>query len=1642
MTIRKTVLHTDVWVPALAFATLFAAAPIHAQQRQPLPTRLAVPAGIKPVGSLPGSQQLRLALTLRLRNQPELLALLHDLYDPGSPKYRQFLSVDEFTEQFGPTVDDYKKVIDFASSYGLTVTHTSANRLVLDASGPVSAVERAFGVTMQVYQHPTEQRTFIAPNVEPSLDATLPLQGVEGLSDFEPPRPADLRLASAVQNPTPNATGSGPFNSFLGSDIRAAYAPGVTLDGSGQTVGLLEFEAFNLSDVQRYFSNAKQPLNVPIVTALLNGVSGECGIGCNDIEAGLDIELAISMAPNLSGLIVYEGLFDADILNEMATDNIAKQLSNSYVWGADYFAIDPILQELAVQGQNFFTASGDAGATTPLCTGIPSVCNPSRFPSVDAFLTSVGGTILTTNSAGAWQSETAWPQSGGGVSSYSFPIPSYQAPLINSSNQGSTTIRNYPDVAAVAEGVYFCANGGCGTAGGTSASAPIWAGFLSLANQQAGSPIGFLNPVVYGIAPSSNYGNDFHDIITGNNFNPASPNLYSAVPGYDLVTGLGSPNRQNLINALAPTSVGADFTIASTPSTLTITPGGQATATVTVTPLNGFSGSVNFRASFLGLPIGITASFSPASVAGAGTTTATISANNVPLGPSLAVAITGTSGSSSHTTYSTLSVLMPSLVETAVSAPPTSVKAGDTFSVTDTTQNSGQAPAGASVTGYYLSALPTKTINSHLLGTRPIPALAVNATSTGTVTVTVPSGLWPNTPYHLVACANDTGVVVELPTNNCIASTASAILNQPAPPSTTTALAMTAGGSPVTTVPSGTAVTLTATVLTGSTAVNPGMVNFCDASAARCADIHLLGTAQLTTAGTATLKFRPAIGNHSYKAMFTGTVAAASSSSSTATLTVTGAIPTTTTLSASGTAGNYTLTASLSGSGPAPAAGQISFLDTSSANALLGTASLVPASPSINWTLSQSVAEGVEPSSVAVGDFNGDGIPDLAIANLNDCNVAILLGKGDGTFSVTAKPTVACNPNAITVGDFNGDGIADLAVVVATPTSGGGQAAFPPGSVEILLGNGDGTFTAVSAQSATGVVPRAIAVGDFNGDGKADLAVVNFFPTGITLELTILLGNGDGTFTTAAPAEGPATGFLPFSLAVGDFNGDGKPDLVVGNDGLVGATILLGNGDGTFTAAATADPGGAPFAAVTGDFNGDGKLDLAVGDFADNTVRILLGNGDGTFKLTGTLPTGGVAPYSMAVGDFNGDGIADLALSSVESGTVAVFMGNGDGTFVNAGASPSAGIFPQAIAAADFTGGGTAGVVVVNKFSNVMISLTQFSADAIANGISPLGTGTHLVDASYAGDSIHNPSVSSTTALTASQFSLAPRNLTFGSLIVGTTSASQAVTFSNTAASALSITSVTASANFSQTNTCGSSLAANSSCAINVTFAPTTGGTLSGTITVTDNLNGASGSTQTVALSGTAEDFSLSPAAGSSTSATVRQGQTGTFTLNLASLGGLTGSVSFNITGAPSESTCSASPNPANLGTTVTISCSTTQPVAMVLLGRRFPPLSRPLPVKFGFWILVLTLFLACWTLTRRRHLPCSRRTVVLAYFGFALLFIVVVAGCGGGATHGGPPPNPGTPAGVYPITVTGAFSSGGASVTHTITLTLTVVAG
>ncbi len=508
------------------------------------------------MGSLPGTTQLDLAIVLPLRHEADLDQLLLNSADPEASGSREPLSVKEFTASYGPTQQDYDKVSRFAEANNLTIVATSSNRIVLDVRGSAADIEKVFHLSMGVYQHPTENRTFYAPDREPTLDLDVPLWHISGLDNYARPHPlykhrsVETNSNPDFSNPSP-LTGSGPGRQYLGSDMRAAYYGSGPLDGAGQSVGLFEFLGYELSDVTLYFQTVNQPLNVAVKGVSVKGAKLGCPPKfCDDTEQDLDIVQAISMAPAMTEALVYVGNNDVDIFNQMATDNIAKQLSCSWGWDpVDSNIDDPIFKEFAAQGQNLFAASGDDGAYVGTNKN-----NDDAWPADDANLVSVGATHLVTQGAGGpWESEIAWNFSGGGPSPAKLKIPGYQqlTGVINSSNGGSTAYRNAPDVAAEGDFDNFvCSDGSCsGGWAGTSFAAPRWAGFLALVNQQAVAngrkPIGFLNLLIYRIGTGSNYDSDFHDIISGNN------TKFNAVVGYDLVDGWGSMDGSNLIDALA-----------------------------------------------------------------------------------------------------------------------------------------------------------------------------------------------------------------------------------------------------------------------------------------------------------------------------------------------------------------------------------------------------------------------------------------------------------------------------------------------------------------------------------------------------------------------------------------------------------------------------------------------------------------------------------------------------------------------------------------------------------------------------------------------------------------------------------------------------------------------------------------------------------------------------------------------------------------------------------------------------------------------------------------------------------------------------------------------------------------------------------
>jgi len=638
------------------------------------------------LSSLPANQKMELVIVLPLRNQAKLDALLGRLYDPSSFDYHQFLSVEEFTQQFGPTEADYQAVLDFAAANGLTVTQPAKNRLIVPVEGTAAQVNAAFNVSMGLYQHPTENRTYFSPDREPSLAAVLPIAHIDGMNSFSLPR-SPVVLPETGQ-PMVAGNGSGPGGSYLGSDMRAAYYGGTTLTGLNQTVALVEFGGYNQSDVALTFSGAGQSYSVPLTNVLVGSATNT--IYQQDGEQVLDIVQAIGMAPSLSGVSVYIGnpqISSAPdlVLNQIAADNTAKQISCSWGWIPDSFSTqDSFLKEMAAQGQSFFTSSGDAGA-------YQASISPYFYPAESQYVTAVGGTHLTvTGPAGAWSAEAAWNSnfhgSGGGVSPDGIALPSWQAGLPTSTNGGSNTYRNVPDVAMEADyDNYMCNLGTCyATSAGTSFAAPRWAGFMALVNQQAveagNAPrggIGFINATLTQIGTGTNYGTDFHDVQTGNNDTDNQTTWFSAVPGYDLVTGWGSPTGQALIDDLAGKAV-PGFWISPASGTVTVLAGNSGTVNINVTPVDGFTSNVALAVTST-LPTGVTASFSPASTSSSSVLTfmvgsATFSGN-------YPVTVSGTYGSIVQTTALTLVVHGPSFTLTPASS---SLQLNQGTSATDT----------------------------------------------------------------------------------------------------------------------------------------------------------------------------------------------------------------------------------------------------------------------------------------------------------------------------------------------------------------------------------------------------------------------------------------------------------------------------------------------------------------------------------------------------------------------------------------------------------------------------------------------------------------------------------------------------------------------------------------------------------------------------------------------------------------------------------------------------------------------------------------------------------------------------------------------------------------------------------------------
>ncbi|MFJ8473839.1 protease pro-enzyme activation domain-containing protein [Kitasatospora sp. NPDC094011] len=519
--------------------------------------RVALPNTVNPAvahsekkGDVPAEQQISVAVSLKLRNSDELDHFLSAVTTPGTPEFGQYLTPEQFSARFAPTQQAVDQVRDYLTAQGLTVGDTSANRQVVNARGTAAQISQAFGTHESAYLDPGQQRTFFANDAAASIPAELAsvVQGVSGLDNH-----AVRKGRIAPQSVTPNAATSTP-SGMAPAQYRGAYNLDKTgADGTGTTVALWEFDGYKSSDLTTY--DGQYGLTGPAVaTVPVDGANYDSAPGQGEGEVELDSEIVRGAAPKATQLL-YEApnsdQGEIDMANKIVADNKVSVISIS--WGtcepdttaSSMTAVDNAFKQAAAQGISVFSASGDDGSKD--CTRSASGASVTSvdFPASSPHQTGVGGTNLQVTGSNGYSSESAWSTAGGGVSTV-FAKPSWQT-----GTGVAGTMRTVPDVSSNADpksGFAIYTGGAWNVYGGTSAAAPLWAGYAAQFNQKAktaGQPVlGEANPKLYAVATSGTYGSTFHDVTTGANQD------YAAGQGYDQVTGWGSPVADALTTAL------------------------------------------------------------------------------------------------------------------------------------------------------------------------------------------------------------------------------------------------------------------------------------------------------------------------------------------------------------------------------------------------------------------------------------------------------------------------------------------------------------------------------------------------------------------------------------------------------------------------------------------------------------------------------------------------------------------------------------------------------------------------------------------------------------------------------------------------------------------------------------------------------------------------------------------------------------------------------------------------------------------------------------------------------------------------------------------------------------------------------------
>jgi hypothetical protein len=720
------------------------------------------------------------------------------------------------------------------------------------------------------------------------------------------------------------------------------------------------------------------------------------------------------------------------------------------------------------------------------------------------------------------------------------------------------------------------------------------------------------------------------------------------------------------------------------------------------------------------------------------------------------------------------------------------------------------------------------------------------------------------------------------------------------------------------------------------------------------------------------------------------------------------------------------------------------------------------------------------PLDLAAGDFNNDGKLDLAVANVDDSTVSILLGNGDGTFQPQTTLSSFVEPFGIAVGDLNGDGNPDL--VVGNDSGAGGlniflgdgKGGFTAGtfvsagfcllepvladvnrdgsldivvgdecasSILVFLGNGDGTFGSPLTVTSTGQ-DFGIVVADFNGDGILDIAAANYNNNTVD----IYLGVGDGTFGAATPV---SNAFDLISLAAGDFNGDGKVDLLGADEGgnTGGIYLLYGNGDGTFqTPIAVAGAGGGYFSVATGDLNGDGNLDI-IGASTGGLLQIGLSTAEGTFSPLQALGNASVT-FEMAVGNFATGGGLDIATYGSSGNQINVFLPtvvispstqNFGPVAVGASAQQAFTVSNNTsntvtISGVTFTGSNPADFSQTNTCTS---PLATSATCTVTVTFTPATTATFSATLTVTDDAPASPQTASLTGsgVAAPIVSLSPTTLTFGNQTISTTSASQPVTLSNTGNAALNVASIaiagTNGADFAETNNCPEVLTPTAQCTVTVTFTPSVLSAETASLQFTDN---AADSPESVALSGTGvnvpPNYSI---AANPTSLTITQGQSGRTTLTITPVGGITGTISFSCTGLPAATNCVFAP------AQVTLSGDTTPATVMLtvnttgsngVISQLRPPLSG-WPSLHANAVLILPagfmLLIPVWMVPLKKRQRYAWLGVLLLLGTFTVMGMTA---CGGSSSKA-------TPAGTYSVK---AVASIGGSNSQSAVVSVTVV--